>query len=62
MKLLNDMRLQQLDQQKDHVEATKEKLKLIFDHYAQLSDKLNCTYLKSVMFFKMLVDSGVPET
>jgi len=34
MKLLNGMRLQQLDQQKGHVEATKEKLKLIFDHYA----------------------------
>ena len=59
--LLSAMRLQQIEQQQDPIEATKLKLKLIFDHYAQLSDKLNCTTLKSNMFVKLLIDSGVQE-
>ena len=49
----------QLEQELNPIEAAKKKLKLIFDHYAQLSDKLSNTYLKSNMFFKLLADSGI---
>lgn len=40
-------------------DPTKQKLKLLFVHYAQLGDKLNTTNLKSSQFIKLLTDAGV---